>query len=186
MRRKDREMPRDFGLDLIDRSDYGVMSMVDGDRTYSLPLSIARDGDYLYFHSAKEGKKLKLLKDNPNVSLVFVGHQEIPENYSYEELEKMNSDPSKALKFISSVFTTEFESAMVNGLVEEIENQEEKVEAMRLICEKYSPDKMKYFGSAIDAGLSRTNLYRIRIENISAKRKKYDDKGLEMKWGRMD
>ena len=56
---------------------------------------------------------------------------------------------------------------------------------MRLVCEKYTPDKMEYFDMAIKAGLSRTNVYRVEIEAITSKRKKYDSSGKEMKWGRI-
>lgn len=60
-----------------------------------------------------------------------------------------------------------------------VDEEDEKITAMRLICEKYTPDKMNYFDTAIDAGLGRTNVYRVEIESISAKRKKYDDEGVE-------
>ena len=39
---------------------------------------------------------------------------------------------------------------------------------------------------AIKAGLKRTNVYKIEIEEVNAKRKKYDIYGEEMKWGRME
>ena len=56
MRRKDREMDKDFGLEVIDKSKYGVISLVDNNNMpYSVPLSIVRDGDMLYFHSATVG-----------------------------------------------------------------------------------------------------------------------------------
>ena len=186
MRRKDREMDREFALKIIDKAQYGVVSMIDGEEPYGLPLSVVRNGDVLYFHSAKEGRKVDVLANNPNISIVFVGDKNIPENYSYDELEEMNNDPTKAIKFISSVFTTEFESAIVIGKVEKVENQDEKIKAMRTICEKYTPDKMKYFDTAINAGLNRTNVYKMKIDNITSKRKKYDNKGVEMKWGRME
>ena len=88
------------------------------------------------------------------------------------------------MKLISSVFTTEFESAIVTGMVELVEDEQEKIGAMRLICEKYTPSKMKYFDTAIAAGLKRTNVYRVGMESVTAKRKKYDSKGVEMKYGR--
>lgn len=186
MRREDRAMDMEFGLGIIDKSRFGLVSMVDEDgEVYGLPLSIVRDGNFLYFHSSKEGKKVRALEKNPGVSIVFVGDVHVPENYTYEELEEMNDDPSMAVKFISSVFTTEFESAIVKGHASLVEEREEKIKAMRIICEKYAPTKMKYFDTAINAGLARTNVYRVEIEDISSKRKKYDDKGVEMKWGRI-
>lgn len=186
MRRKDREMSSEFGLEVIERAQYGVLSMVDekGD-PYSIPLSIVRKGDFLYFHSAKEGKKVELLERELKVMVVFVGNVAVPELYSNEELEEISKDKGAAAALASTVFTTEFESAVVSGNVRIVQEKEEKIEALRLICEKYTPSKLKYIDIAIAGGLERTNIYKIRIEGITAKRKKFDDKREEMKWGRM-
>ncbi len=43
--------------------------------------------------------------------------QKIPESYTKDELDEIAKDESKALLFISSVFTTEYESAVVKGKV---------------------------------------------------------------------
>lgn len=68
----------------------------------------------------------------------------------------------------------------MGGLWSPITNdEEEKIKALRLICEKYTPTKMAYFPIAIKAGLKRTNIYSIKIEEITAKRKKYDANGQE-------
>lgn len=186
MRRKDRAMDKDFALKIIEDAKYGVVSMIDEEGApYGLPLSIVRYGEILYFHSAQEGKKVEVFKNNPNVSITFVGEVKVPENYRREELEEMNNDPSKAVQLISSVFTTEFQSAIVRGVVKVVEEDEEKVKAMKLICEKYTPTKMDYFDTAIKAGLGRTDVYSIEMKSIAAKRKKYDLEGKEMKWARI-
>ena len=187
MRRKDRAMSKDFGLNVIDKSRYGVLSVVDDEKTpYSLPLSIVRDADLLYFHSAREGKKVELFKDGTDVSVVFVGETHIPENFSESELEEMSKDESRAVQFISKVFTTEFESAVVVGKISLVEDREEKIRALKLICEKYTPDKMDYFPIAIKAGMDKTNIYSVEIKEVTAKRKKYDMNNEEMKWERME
>lgn len=179
-------MDREFGLRLIDKARYGILSMVGKKgEPYGVPLSIVRDGEVLYFHSAKEGRKVDILEENPEASIVFVGETRIPENYTREELDDMAKDESKAKLLISNVFTTEFESAIVAGTVKLVRDEAEKIKAMRLICEKYTPTKMDYFPMAIKFGLGRANVYRIEIRSITAKRKKYDDYGKEMKWGRM-
>jgi len=178
MRRKDREMSKEFGYGIIDKARYGVLSMIDEKNDpYGLPLSTVREKDILYFHSAKDGKKVKIFKNNPNVSVAFVGEVNIPENYTKQELNEIAKDESKAALLISNVFTTEFESAIVKGTVSPVEDEEEKIKAMKLICKKYTLDKMDYFQMAIDAGLQRTNVYRIHIEDVKAKRKKYDSEG---------
>lgn len=187
MRRKDREMSTKFGIEIIDKSRYGIISIIDEDNEpYGIPLSIVRDENVLYFHSAMDGKKVKIFEKNPNVSMAFVGETKIPENYTKEELDEIIKDESKAVLLISSVFTTEYESAVVKGKVKLVGDEEEKIKAMKLICEKYTPTKMDYFNMAIKSGLKRTNVYRIEAEEIKVKRKKYDAHGEEMKWGRME
>lgn len=186
MRRKDRQMSKKFGMDIIDKSKYGIISMIDEDKAYGLPLSIVRDGEFLYFHSAKDGRKTEVLAKKPSVSVAFVGEVKVPENFTKDELDEIARDDSKAVVLISSVFTTEFESTIVSGKVNLVENQDEKIKAMKLICEKYTSEKMQYFDMAIKAGLNRTNVYKIKIGDVSSKRKKYDMSGKEMKWERME
>ncbi|MCK9443432.1 MAG: pyridoxamine 5'-phosphate oxidase family protein [Tissierellaceae bacterium] len=186
MRREDREMDKEFAVGVIDKSRYGVLSMVDGDMPHGLPLSIVRDGDNLYFHSAMEGQKVDVLAKYPNVSIVFVGEVKVPENYTKEELDEIIKDEEKIPLLTSSVFTTEFESAIVKGKVTLVESKEEQVKAMKLICEKYTPTKMAYFDLAVESGLKRANVYKVKIKEITGKRKKYDIHGKEMKWGRME
>lgn len=187
MRRKDREMSKEFGIEVIDKSSHGVVSMIDeNNEPYSIPLSIVRYGNNLYFHSALDGKKVKIFDNNPIVSVSFVGQIKIPENFSKEELDELAQDKSKAGTFISKVFTTEYESAIVKGKIKLVEDEEEKLKSIKLICEKYTPTKMNYFNLAIESGLHILNMYKIEIEEITAKRKKYDMHGEEMKWGRME
>lgn len=186
MRRKDREMDRDFGLSVIDNATYGTLAMVDSEALpYCLPLTIVRDDNTLYFHSAKAGEKVEILKNNPRVCISFVGRVQVPDNYTDEELDEIVKDEEKTVLLISKVFTTEFESAIVRGKALVVENRDEQIHAIRLVCEKYTPDKMKYFDQAIKAGLGRVQVYKVEIEEITAKRKKYDQDGEEMKWGRM-
>lgn len=95
MRRQDREMPedfaysvvdkvgiastmskltlRDFAYSVIDKARFGTMALMDETYTYSVPLSIARYENKLYFHSAKAGKKTELLENEPLVCISFVG-----------------------------------------------------------------------------------------------------------------
>ena len=165
MRRKDREMDRDFALGVVDKCEYAVMSMTDTEgEPYCLPLTIARDGDFIYFHSAKDGKKISTLVKNPSVCMSCVG------------------DTKRA----TDKFTTEFESAIVRGRASEVTDDEEKIHALRLICERHTPANMHEFDAAISKSLSRTAVWKIEISDITGKRKKYDKDGKEMKYGRME
>lgn len=188
MRRKDRAMNTEFAKQVIDRSRYGVLSIIDtGSGTpYSIPLSIVRDDDFLYFHSAIEGTKVDLFSDINQVKIVFVGEVHVPNLFTTSQLDEMTKDEEKTVQLISSVFTTEFESAIVTGKIKEVLDTDEKIHALKLICRKYTPDKMTYFQHAIKSGEKYTRVYRITMDVVEAKRKKYDSEGNEMKWGRLE
>ncbi|MDO5755435.1 MAG: pyridoxamine 5'-phosphate oxidase family protein [Tissierellia bacterium] len=172
MRRKDRSMGREFAIKVIDESVYGTLALVDGGIPYSVPLSIVRIDDRLYFHSAKAGRKVELLASEPQVALSFVGKVEVPDLYSAEELEKIANTPALRTSLIKDVFTTEFDSAMVQGPCHLVTDREEKRRAMEVLCKKYTPDKMKYFDLAMEIGLDYTLVYCVTMEEVSGKQKK--------------
>jgi nitroimidazol reductase NimA-like FMN-containing flavoprotein (pyridoxamine 5'-phosphate oxidase superfamily) len=184
MRRKDREMDQAFAMYVIDKARFGVVSMIDQQQPYALPLSVARKGEFLYFHSARSGRKTEILQDGDWVSVAFVCDVQVPDLYSEDQLAALLEDASGATKLVSSVFTTEFASAIVLGKIERVEDEIERVAGMRAICEKFTPDKMKYFDVAAARGLPQALIYRISMVEITAKRKKYDSAGLEMKYMR--
>ena len=74
MRRKDREMPQEFAIELIDQAQYGVLSMLHPDgKPYAVPISFVREEHHLYLHGALEGRKIEALVHQQTVNMVFVG-----------------------------------------------------------------------------------------------------------------
>ena len=165
MRRKDREMDEGFALSVADKCEYAVMAMTGDDQMpYCLPVTIVRDGNAIYFHSAKEGRKIDILKSNPSVCMTCVGD-------TYRTPDK---------------FTTEFESAVIYGSASEVTDDQEKIHALRLLCMRHTPTNMHMFDASIERSLPRTGVWKIEIDQITGKRKKYDKDGVEMKYGRME
>jgi len=161
MRRKDREMSREFALEVIDKAPFVNLSMVNNNKPYAVPVSIVREGNHLYFHCALKGQKIDALENNNNVMLTGVRRcLPRPED-----------------------FTLEYESAVIEGCANKVEDEEEKIYALRLICEKYASSNMANFDSAVNKSLDRTNVIKIVIENIYGKRKKYSSDGTELKYG---
>jgi nitroimidazol reductase NimA-like FMN-containing flavoprotein (pyridoxamine 5'-phosphate oxidase superfamily) len=182
MRRKDREMDPDFAREVIDRSQYGVLACVTPDgKPYAIPLSIARAGGRLFFHSATAGSKVDYLKEGQEVALTFVSHVQVPEFFSPEEVDKMANKPGAVSNLGSKVFTTEFESACVQGRVYELTDLSDKLFGLRCICEKFTPEKMAFFELAAGGALKITKVYEIRIESLTGKRKRFDAEGNELK-----
>lgn len=153
MRRNDRAQDRDFSLALIDRCTHGVMAISTGESLpYCLPLSFVRLGEDLYFHCAREGRKVDLLRRFPQVCVTFVGEDR----------------PA----FVSpAMYTTYFQSAIVTGTASQVDDPREKAEALRALCQKLTPDHMEGFEAAIQRSLSVTSVWKIHMEDISGKKK---------------
>lgn len=177
MRRKDREMDEKFAYGVIDKAEYGTLATINEDNTpYCVPISYVRHENKIYIHSAFQGTKINNIKANNSVTMSFVGNTYIP-----------FPDPESSVGMKESeVYTTEFESAIIKGTANFIDNEEEKILALRLLCEKYCPNNMQFFDVAAKSALKVTCVIRIDIEDIKGKRKKYDSNKQEMKWGRME
>ena len=131
MRRKDRQKDESFALEVLDEALFVNISMYDGSEPYIVPISHVRKGNCIYFHCAKVGRKIDILKD-----------------------------------------TTLFKSAIFYGNAIFVTDEAEKIEALRILCEKYLPDYMEHFDSAINKSLAITQIIRIDFESFSAKEKR--------------
>ncbi|MEG0722223.1 MAG: pyridoxamine 5'-phosphate oxidase family protein [Lachnospiraceae bacterium] len=151
MRRTDRERDANFAWTVIDQAAYSVLAMVDREgEPYCIPISPARIGETLYFHSAKSGQKIDELLNHDKVCLTATS--------------KMEPVPGK--------FTIEFASAVVKGRAKIVTDEGEQIEALRVICQRYTPDNMADFERAISKSLHRTEVIRIDVEEITGKEKK--------------
>lgn len=148
MRRKDRETSRETAEGILDACPYGVLSTVQPDGTpYGTPISFVRDGDWLYFHGAKEGQKINNLRACPQVCAAFVGDLQV--------LEKQ--------------FSLGYTSAVVFGTAEEVTEESEKIHGLRLLCLRYAPNNIEAWDDALERNLHRTGVWKIRIDRISGK-----------------
>lgn len=153
MRRTDRAQNRDFSLSLIDRCTHGVMALSTGEAVpYCLPLSFVRIGDDLYFHCAREGRKIDLLRRFPQVCVTFVGDD-------------------RPVFVPPAMYTTYFQSAIVTGTASEVEDPEEKAAALQALCRKLTPEDMDGFHPAVEKSLPVTAVWKVHMEEISGKAK---------------
>lgn len=147
MRKASRQLNADEALEIFDRSPYVTLSMCRPDGTpYGLPLSLVRkDRTTFYFHCAGEGEKIDCLRENPIVSLSAVSKC----TPVFEE-DKLN-------------YTEHYRSAIAIGRCTRVEDREEKIEALRLLCERFLPKHMEHFDDAISRSLDRTTVVRITL-----------------------
>lgn len=147
MRKSQRRQHAGWALEVFDKAPYVTLSMVRPDSTpYGLPVSLVRSGDdTFYFHCAAEGEKLDCLKANPIVSLSAVSRC----TPKFEE-EKNN-------------FTEYYNSAIALGIAEIVDDDDEKIKALRLLCQRFLPKYMNHFDEAIARSLSITTVVRITL-----------------------
>ena len=119
MRRKRQELSRENTAAILERRASGVLALAEeGGFPYAVPLSYVYTGDKLYFHCAKSGHKLELIRQNPKASFCVVDQDQIvPEEY-----------------------TTYFRSAIVFGELRVMEDGPEKRAAIEALAAKYDPE----------------------------------------------
>lgn len=168
MRRKDRELTTQEGLEIIDACEYGTISCItDEGEIFSVPISVVREGGSVFLHGAPAGSKAKLLNDGRNVTLVCVSYARVPV-LTDEQLDAIKDD-GKALG--AKVFTTEYKSAIAETKAYIVTDDAARLRALRLLSEKYTPKYMRTFDVAAAHGLKAMNIYELKIASITAKAK---------------
>ena len=147
MRKASRLKDADWALDVFDHAPYVTVSMSRTDGTpYAVPLSLARaDEKTFYFHCAHEGEKIDCILNNPVVSLSAVS--KCSPRY---EAEKNN-------------FTEYYHSAIALGRAERVTDKNEKIFALKLICERFLSKYMDHFDEAVNRSLDITTVIRITL-----------------------
>lgn len=147
MRKSSRRQDSAWALEVFDKAPYVTVSMLRPNAIpYGLPLSLVRkDESTFYFHCADEGEKIDCLKNNPIVSLSAVSRC----TPVFEE-EKKN-------------YTEHYKAAIAIGRCARVEDKAEKIEALRLLCERFLPKYMSHFDEAIACSLDRTTVIKITL-----------------------
>ncbi len=150
MRRKNREISKEEIIKILEQGEYGTVATVDENGyPYSLPLSYVYYKDCIYFHCAREGKKLSNIDKNNKVSFSVVGNTELM--------------PSK--------FSTKYESVIVFGKAHKSQNEEKELALLKLI-EKYSPNFLEEGKAYIEKAKDITTVIKIDIEHLTGKSNK--------------
>lgn len=154
MRRKDREITDNKEiLSIIDRCESMTISLLDGDKPYLLPMNFGYEYEneklVFYFHSAKQGKKLDIIKENNNIWFSMdCSHELVAAEYP-------------------CAFTMYYESVIGNGKVFILEDTEEKIKALKLIMKNYTNGKEYDFE---EKHTNAITALKIEVSEYTAKR----------------
>lgn len=146
MRRFKQQLSAEETERILRNGKYCVMAVSgDDDYPYALPINYIYDGTSIFIHSAAQGHKTDALKRNPKCSLCIVDKDDV----------------------IPEEFTSYFRSVIAFGTAHFVESTDEKIAALRLLTEKYSP------GIDPDAEIARfiktVCIIRIDIDSVTGK-----------------
>jgi nitroimidazol reductase NimA-like FMN-containing flavoprotein (pyridoxamine 5'-phosphate oxidase superfamily) len=155
LRRSDKEIiDRGAIGDILKRARICHLSLCDGNKPYVVPLNYGYEGGSLYMHSAREGRKIDIIRRN-NLAAFAV----------YVDERLVTGDASCR-------FTMKYRSAMGEGKVMLVEGGSEKEKALRIIMRQQAGDGEYHFERA---SLDKTVILRLDIDQLSGKRSGYLD-----------
>jgi nitroimidazol reductase NimA-like FMN-containing flavoprotein (pyridoxamine 5'-phosphate oxidase superfamily) len=161
MRRSDREVKKfDEIIKIMEKCDVCRLAMMDEEIPYILPLNfgmqVLGDTVTLYFHGARQGKKLELLAKNNKVSF------------------EMDCSHRLVTDVAAGSCTMEFESVIGRGLIETVDNENEKYDALCILMAQYVKSEEFPFDRAI---MPATTVLKCTVQQMTGKRRmKAEDK----------
>lgn len=124
------------------------LGLCDGERPYIVPMSFGYDGKYLFFHCAREGRKLDIIRRNPNVCFEFEA-----------DVDLLPADnPCKT--------GLRYRSIIGFGKASIADTDEERIYGLNVISFKYLGDISKYLQDMLNS----IEVIRVDIESMTGKR----------------
>lgn len=156
MRRSDREVTDiDEIVSIIEKCDACNLGLSQNNMPYIVPLNfgyLMEDGKLtLYFHSAKEGKKLDIIAENPNACF------------------SMDCGHALGVRPDGCSYTMYYECVMGTGTIESLTDAEDKHKALQILMRQYAPQREFSF---TDAQLGAVTVLRLSVSEFTAKRNK--------------
>ncbi len=150
MRRTDKEIGSREEINAIIRGSHVCrIALAMDNMPYIIPVSFGYDGESIYIHTAKEGKKINYFKNNNNIC------------FEFERNVKLFKDKKNACKW-----TFSYESVIGFGVIHELESLEQREVGLNRIMSQYSRKKW-VFG---EGPLKNIRVWKIEITSITGKR----------------
>jgi hypothetical protein len=151
IRREDRRLDDAAAMALLKRGEYGILSTSDKhNRPYGIPVNYVVMEGSIFFHCATEGQKLENITANRGVSFCVVGRTEL----------------------LPEKFSTRYESVVVSGNADVVDDGDLKKTALSALVAKYAPDHIAAGQAYIDKLMDQTAVVRVSIDHLAGKARK--------------
>jgi uncharacterized protein len=150
MRKKEKAITeRELINRIIDQSQICHLACCLDNQPYVIPISFGYDGNTIYFHTARAGKKNEIFLKNPQVCLGF------------ESTVNLITDQENACGW-----TFDFQSVIATGEIEEIKQPDLKKYGLNQIMLHYSGRNWKM----PEREISKTKIWGVKLKTITGKR----------------
>lgn len=116
---------------------------------YVVPMNFGFDSEYLYLHSAQEGRKWEMMKQNPKACVTFC----LGEDLAWQD------------EHVACSWRVKSKTVIVEGSVEFVDDFDEKEKILHLFMKQYSDKTFKFNAPAI----RNVGVVKIKLDNIKAK-----------------
>jgi len=152
MRRKDKEITDIKEIESI--LEQGILCSIafsDGNEPYLVTVNYGHRDGCIYFHSAKEGKKMDMIRKNPKVCFQVVLDDELVVNG-----ESACSD-----------FSMKYRSVIGYGIMSILQETKEKTDALNVLMKQHTGEDGYEFGKN---SLRETAVLKIEIDSLTGKK----------------
>ncbi|AXX94799.1 pyridoxamine 5'-phosphate oxidase family protein [Arcobacter ellisii] len=161
MRRKEFDVKDENSInEILQTCEYGTLSLISEGKPYVVALNFVFFENSIFFHGAKEGKKIEAINSNPNAAfLVVKPYSFIPSYFS----DTMAACPA----------TQFFASVLIEGKLKFIEDGYKKAEVLNALMKKFqkedSFEEIAYDKAMYTKMLDKTTIIELKIETQSCK-----------------
>lgn len=148
MRRKDKEITDKKEIEkILKESQICHIAMVDKEKPYIVPMNFGYENQTLFFHSALEGRKINLIKKNPNLCF------EVDQVVQFKKAQ------------LACDWSIEYKSVIGEGRAQLLYDPEEKREGLDIIMAQYSGRIFEYPSEMLE----KTLVIKLEIDKMTGK-----------------
>ena len=148
MRRSDKQLTDSADIErILSSASLCHLSMVDDGKPYVVPMNFGYANGALYFHSAPEGRKIDVMRKNPDVCFSVIG------KYDLKTGEKACS------------WTAKYSSVIGTGKASILEDRVEKEKGLAILMAQYSEEEYDFSDEKLDGVV----VIKVEIEGMTGK-----------------
>lgn len=148
MRRIRQQLPEEESIQILKNATSGTLALLgDGGYPYSLPISFVYADGRLFFHSALNGHKIDAIHGCDKAS--------------FSVIQKDDVKPEK--------YTTCFRSVICFGHIRILDNDEDKMKAIRMLGNRYNPGNDDALEAEIRKSFNAMCVIELDIEHMTGK-----------------